>query len=352
MQHALGFARRARGIEDEQRVFGLHLLRRAIVRHLGHRLVIPDVAARNPRDLAARAAHDEAGLDRGAAQQRLIDIALERNMPPAAKSLIRSDDAVGIAILDAADQALGGEAAEHHAMHRADARAGEHGVGCLGDHRHVDGDDVALLDAAGLQHIGHAADALIGLAIGDVLLLAGAVAFPDDRRVIGRRRQMPVEAVGRDVQRAVVIPADMDIARVADVLHLRIGLDPVQALALLAPEFCRIGERGGIERVILGLVDPGGAGERCRDREKIVVGHGASGLPAGIFLRSITAERPRRIKGRGRRKVSSPQRHRGTEKKARATSVSHPLSSCPPLRRASTASLERALRKSWIPSGI
>src|SRR6188508_529170 len=39
------------------------------------------------------------------------------------------------------------EAAEDHRVDRADARAGEDGVGGLEDHRQVDGDAVALLDA-------------------------------------------------------------------------------------------------------------------------------------------------------------------------------------------------------------
>jgi hypothetical protein len=47
---------------------------------------------------------------------------------------------------------------------------------------------------------------------------------------------MPVEAIGRDVQRAVVEPADADRGVIVDVLDLGVGLDPVQPLAFLAPE--------------------------------------------------------------------------------------------------------------------
>ena len=48
VQHALRLAGRARGVEDEQRVFRVHLLRRAVGRHLGDLLVVPDVAALRP----------------------------------------------------------------------------------------------------------------------------------------------------------------------------------------------------------------------------------------------------------------------------------------------------------------
>jgi hypothetical protein len=59
--------------------------------------------------------------------------------------------------------AVGREAAEDDRMDRADARAGQHRIGRLGDHRHVDGDAVALLDAVLLQHVGEAADMLVQL---------------------------------------------------------------------------------------------------------------------------------------------------------------------------------------------
>ena len=45
----------------------------------------------------------------------------------------------------------------------ADARAGQHGVGQLGDHGHVDADPVALAHAVGLQHVGHPGDLVLEL---------------------------------------------------------------------------------------------------------------------------------------------------------------------------------------------
>ena len=55
----------------------------------------------------------------------------------------------------------------------ADARAGQHRDGDLGDHRQVDPDHVALLDPAGrLQRVGEALDVGEQLGVGDVALLA------------------------------------------------------------------------------------------------------------------------------------------------------------------------------------
>ena len=64
---------------------------------------------------------------------------------------VGGDDRDGAGVDDALLQALGGEAAEHHRVGRADARAGLHRDHRLDRHRHVDEDAVALLDAERLQ---------------------------------------------------------------------------------------------------------------------------------------------------------------------------------------------------------
>src|SRR3546814_20094353 len=79
-------------------------------------------------------------------------------------------------------------------------------IGGFRNHRHVDGDAVALLDAARLQGIGEAADVLEELTIGDVLLLGGAVALPDDGGVVQLGRQVTVDAVVAGVGGAVGVP--------------------------------------------------------------------------------------------------------------------------------------------------
>ena len=117
-----------------------------------------------------------------------------------------------LAVLDAAGERVRREAAEHHRMDRADARAGEHRVGRLRDHRQVDGDAVALLDVAVAQHVGEAADLVVQLPIGDLLRLVRVVAFPDDRDLVAALGEMAVDAVVGDVERAVLEPFDRDVA--------------------------------------------------------------------------------------------------------------------------------------------
>jgi hypothetical protein len=65
-------------------------------------------------------------------------------------------DHLGLGVVDAGGELLGGEAAEDDGVHRADAGAGEHGDQRLGDHRHVDDDPVALADAVLDQRAGEA----------------------------------------------------------------------------------------------------------------------------------------------------------------------------------------------------
>ena len=96
---------------------------------------------------------------------------------------------------------------------------------------------------------------------------ARIVAFPDDRGLVAARREMAVDAIGADVERAVLVPADMEILGVVgDVLDLGVGLDPVEALALLAPEGDGIGDRGLVEIAIFGIVDIGALGPFGRRR--------------------------------------------------------------------------------------
>ena len=126
-------------------------------------------------------------------------------------------------------------------MDRADARAGEHRVGRFRNHRHIDGDAVALLDAARFQHIGELADFRVQLPVGDIPVVLRVVALPDDRRLLAALGEMPVDAIVGNVQNAVLEPFDRDVARrEGDVLDPGEGLDPVHPLGLFAPETVRV----------------------------------------------------------------------------------------------------------------
>jgi hypothetical protein len=102
-----------------------------------------------------RALQDDAGVRLG---RRHVDGLVEQRLV--------GDDAAGLeaaggrhdelrlGIVDARGKLARREAAEHHRMHRADARARQHGDDRLRHHRHVDDDAVALADAEVAQHRG------------------------------------------------------------------------------------------------------------------------------------------------------------------------------------------------------
>ena len=84
------------------------------------------------------------------------------------------------------------------------------------------------------------------------------IGFPDDRGLVAARGQVPVDAVGRDVEFAVFIPVDADIAGgKAGILDLGIGGDPVKPLPVLAPERIRILDRGRVHGIIFRRIDMG-----------------------------------------------------------------------------------------------
>ncbi len=196
-----------------------------------HLLVQPAVTRWLPGDLAACAPVDDDVFHRLAAAQRdgIVDDGLERQLLAAAQLLVGGDDHHRADILDAVAQALRREAAEDHRMRGPDARAGLHRDHALDAHRHVDDDAVALPDAARLQRIGHAAGARQQLAVADARDLP-VVGLEDDRRLVAEAAlDLAIEAVVRDVQRAVLEP--FEERRPAVVEPLRERRLPDQELA-------------------------------------------------------------------------------------------------------------------------
>ncbi len=267
----------------------LHLDGRAVGIDLDEFLVQPDVPTGNPVDGRARAPHDQHLLVALALLQGLIGILLERDRPAAAHALVGRDDELGVAVVDAPRDAVGRKAAEHHRMHRADAGAGQDSVGRLGDHRQIDRDPIALLDAVGFQHVGEFADALVQLAIGDLLVLGRIVALPDDGDLVGAGLQVAVDAVGADVERAVLVPLDRYVlGRVGGVLDLGVGLDPVDALAHLAPEQGRLVDRALVHCQVFVVVEEGPARPLGGDVIDLV-GHCALPPTQRIWLALLSA---------------------------------------------------------------
>ena len=190
--------------------------------------------------------------------ERGIDIALERNRLAAANAFIRGDHARSVAIDDPAMKAFRREAAEHDRVDRADPRAGEHRRRRFRDHRHIDHDAVAAIDPALLQKVGEAASLFIELAVGPIVALPRLVGFEDDGDAVTMPREMPVEAIDRQVELPIGIPLDVEIAVVErPVAGFGRKSVPGEAPRLVEPEAVGIGLR---EVMKLGELDRSDAG--------------------------------------------------------------------------------------------
>ena len=248
--HALRLAGAAGRVQDEQRVLRIHRLGFAGRRLSRDEVVVPDVAALGPVDVATGTAHDEDGLDVRTVGQRRVGVALEGDDAAAADALVGGDHGAAVRVQDAVLERLRGKAAEHHGVGRADAGAREHRVGGLRDHRHVDAHAVALAYAAAPERVGEAADRVVQFAVRDGRVVRGVVAFPHDGRLVGPRGQVPVDAVGAGVQSSPEEPRDPARGQVPLGHGVPLG-HPVEATPrLLRPEGVRIVDRAAVQRPV------------------------------------------------------------------------------------------------------
>ncbi len=88
-------------------------------------------------------------------------------------------------VVDAGGELLRGKAAEHHGVHRADARAGEHRDHGLRHHRHIEDDAIALGDAEILHDGGERLHLVQQFGIGEFGDAARQRQIMDQRDLVG-----------------------------------------------------------------------------------------------------------------------------------------------------------------------
>ena len=267
---ALGLTGGARGVEQEEWVFGVEGLGVVGVRLFVDGVFPPHVAAFDPVQVGVvvGTTHDEDLLDgfRGvvAGAERLVDLGLQRRRLATAVLSVGGDDELGLGVVDAGAQRSGGEAGEDHGVGEAEAGAGEHRDQGLGDHRHVDGDAIAGDQPDGREVVGGLADLGEQLAVGEVAGVAGFTDPVDGDAVALACGDVPIHAVDRDVELASDEPlGERGVGPVEGGGELG---GPVQPPGLLGPEL----EAVGIGMVIHlgGAVGLGGelvGGRKCLD---------------------------------------------------------------------------------------
>jgi hypothetical protein len=210
-------------------------------------------------DALSTGALDHEGLD-GVANlfKGRIDVGLQRHSAATAQALIGGHNQLCLTAIDTVGQSVWRKAAENDGMDGTDASAGQHGIGGLRDHRQIENDAIALANAHVLVGIGQFADLLVELIVGDVGVVCRIITLPDDGGLVAAAFKVAVDAVDGHVQLTVFVPLDGNIVIVEGcVLHDGVGLDPVDAFALLCPEGLRIFHGLFVHRQIGVIVDQG-----------------------------------------------------------------------------------------------
>ena len=186
----------------------------------------------------------------------LVDGGLQRGRSAAPVAAVGGDHDLGLAVVDAGGQRVGGEATEDDGVGGADPGTRQHRDHGLGDHRHVDRDPVTGLHAEVDQRVGRLAHLVLELGVGDVAGVVLRLADPVEGDLVAAAGlDVPVDAVVRRVELAADEP--LGERRVVPVEHLVPLLRPVETLGLLAPE----GVESASARVVGVGLHVGGCGE-------------------------------------------------------------------------------------------
>ena len=205
--------------------------------------VVPPHVPVGPFDVLAGASDDEDVLDDGTVRDGPVDGGLEGAGLAAPVAAVGGDDELGLAVVDALAEGVDGEPAEDDHVHGADAGAGEHGDDRLRDHRHVDGDPVALLHPERGDGVGRLGDLVLEVGVGDGAAVTGLALPLDGGAVTETGVDVAVHAVDGGVDLAADEPLRVGRVPVQNGVPLPIPLEPA---GLLLPEAESVGGRGVI----------------------------------------------------------------------------------------------------------
>jgi len=270
VQNAFGLAGGTGGVEDEERVLGVHLFRWAVGRGFRHELAPLEIPSGRPGDLTTRMLHHDNLFDDGTLLDRFVGIGLQRDGFASAQPFISGDHHPALAVLDASRQGIRRKTAEDDGVDDADAGAGQHGYRQFRDHGKIDGGPVTFPKPQRLQNIGKLADFFMQLPVSDEFADGRIVRFPDEGDLIAAFFQMAVQAVVAHIQFAVGKPLDLNIALKRAFFHLRPGFEPIQTLGMLTPEAFGILDRLFIHLQILVVVHPGCFSPGVRNGKQLI----------------------------------------------------------------------------------
>ena len=262
--HTLGLAGRTRGIQNEQRVLGTDKLRLTDGLLAGRDFMHQAVAAGQHVAGGGCALINHHVFDGLAATHgnAFVNNRLERQLFAATQLVVGRDHRDGARVLNPLLQALGGKAAKHDRVGRANTRAGLHRDHALDRHWHVNDDPVTPFDAHGFERIGKLADLGVQLLVSDVGHFAVIALENNGFLVFGGGAKVAVQAVVGGIELAVRKP--LVKRRIGLIQRLGKRLFPDQVFARQpGPETLKVFfsfSAQGVVRVHAG--DAGGFGER------------------------------------------------------------------------------------------
>jgi len=253
VHNTLGLSGRARGVQEEQRVFGVDRLGSKVVGILLNLLVPPDITALGPRDLRASALVDQAGGHIGALLQSLVDNSLGTNDLATTLTLIGSDDNLGVRVEQAVTEGVGGETGKNDGVDGTNTRASKECNDSLGNHGQVNTNGITLLDTTLLQSPSHTGDFPQQLAICDGAALVGLVGLVDDGDLIRVLQSVTIDTVERSVQLTLDEPGIIAIGQRAVVGGLEIFVESEHLTGHTSPE--SVGTADGLLVELLVLIE-------------------------------------------------------------------------------------------------
>ncbi|OPZ77865.1 MAG: hypothetical protein BWY79_01000 [Actinobacteria bacterium ADurb.Bin444] len=262
VNHALGLAGGARGVENEERILGIHFHARDVLGVVGivQDVVPPHVAAFDPVDVDAGVLDHDALLNTGSLGHGGVGGTLGVDLLAAAERSVGGDEDLGLGVDETVAEGLSRETTEAHAVDGAETCAGQHSHRELRDHGEVQRDAVALLDAELGQAVGDSDDLIVQLTIREGVGVVRVVTFHKigDLVLVGRAHPA-VEAVVGGVQLAAFEPRDLRIGPVVILDLVPLLVPDEEFIGQLGPEVVRVLDGPLVHLVVLLFgVDPCG----------------------------------------------------------------------------------------------
>lgn len=196
----LGLASGTRGVEQEQRVLGIHGLGSDVAGPLVDLLVPPNIASLLHRHVSAGALEDQTLAHIGALLEGIVDDLLGTNELATTLAFVGSDDDSGVSVDDTVAQRIGRETGKDNGVNSTDTCAGKNGNQCLWNHGHVDSNSVSLANTGFFEGPGDSGDLSKQLAIGNVATIFGFISLVNDGYAVGVLERMAIDQVVRGIQ--------------------------------------------------------------------------------------------------------------------------------------------------------